>query len=232
MSSEGDERPEALQRVPCGSRPGLLVKVRRHGLAGTQLFCTVGTLRSEHQSQPDVILRRMSDLWRVASEASERFAAQALDYHRYRPRYPEGGFDDIVRLANLSPGDKAIEIGAGTGIATQPLVERGLDVTAIEPAAALAAVAGWSPAPSDQVPIQMGDGVSDGGHYRAAFPRSERERCDLGGHIGGHRERTDGPTRTHNPDRGHALPARNGRAGSDDRLKPRSTYASSRRSAD
>ncbi len=94
------------------------MKVRRHGLAGAQFFCTVGTLRSEHQSQPDVILRRMSDLWRVASEASERFAAQALDYHRYRPRYPEGVFDDIVRLANLSPEDKAIEIGAGTGIAT------------------------------------------------------------------------------------------------------------------
>jgi SAM-dependent methyltransferase len=50
-------------------------------------------------------------------------------------------FEDIVRLANLSPDDKAIEIGAGTGIATQPLVECGLDVTAIEPAAALAAVA-------------------------------------------------------------------------------------------
>jgi SAM-dependent methyltransferase len=91
----------------------------------------------------------MSDLWRVASEASERFAAQALDYHRYRPRYPAGVFDDIVRLANLSPEDKAIEIGAGTGIATQPLIECGLDVTAIEPAAALAAVAesnltGWA----------------------------------------------------------------------------------------
>ena len=83
----------------------------------------------------------MSDLWRVANEASERFAAQALDYHRYRPRYPEGVFNDIFRLANLSSGDKAIEIGAGTGIATQPLIECGLDVTAIEPAAALAAVA-------------------------------------------------------------------------------------------
>ena len=83
----------------------------------------------------------MSDLWREASKASDRFAAQALDYHRYRPHYPEGVFDDIVRLANLSAGDKAIEIGAGTGIATQPLVECGLDVTAIEPAAALAAVA-------------------------------------------------------------------------------------------
>jgi SAM-dependent methyltransferase len=83
----------------------------------------------------------MSDLWQVASEASERFAAQAHDYDRYRPRYPEVVFDDIVRLANLAPGAEVVEIGAGTGIATEPLVDRGLVVTAIEPAAALSAVA-------------------------------------------------------------------------------------------
>jgi SAM-dependent methyltransferase len=83
----------------------------------------------------------MSDLWQVASEASKRFAAQALDYDRYRPQYPESVFDDIVELAKISPGDKAVEIGAGTGIATEPLVARGLEVTAIEPEAALVAVA-------------------------------------------------------------------------------------------
>jgi SAM-dependent methyltransferase len=82
----------------------------------------------------------MSDLWQVATEASERFAAQAVHYDRYRPRYPESVFDDIVELANLAPGARAIEIGAGTGIATAPLVDRDLEVTAIEPAAALATV--------------------------------------------------------------------------------------------
>jgi SAM-dependent methyltransferase len=83
----------------------------------------------------------VSDLWRSADKASERFAAQALDYDRYRPRYRDDLFDDLVESAGLSPGDKVLEIGAGTGIATGPLVQRGLDVTAIEPAAALAAVA-------------------------------------------------------------------------------------------
>ena len=83
----------------------------------------------------------MPDLWRVADKASERFAAQALDYDRYRPRYPDAIFDDLVESAGLHPGDPVVEIGAGTGIATVPLVERGLNVTAIEPATALSAVA-------------------------------------------------------------------------------------------
>ena len=87
------------------------------------------------------ILGIVSDLWRVANKASERFAAQALDYDQHRPRYPDAMFDDLVRSAGLHPGDTVVEIGAGTGIATVPLVERGLDVTAVEPATALAAIA-------------------------------------------------------------------------------------------
>ncbi len=77
----------------------------------------------------------------MAGEASDRFAAHALDYDRYRPRYPASLFDDLVSLTGLGPGDTAIEVGAGTGIATEPLVDRGLAVTAVEPAAAMAAVA-------------------------------------------------------------------------------------------
>jgi trans-aconitate methyltransferase len=83
----------------------------------------------------------VSDLWRFADVATERFAAQARDYDRYRPRYPEGVFDNIVDLAHLASGDHVVEVGAGTGIATRPLVDRGLQVTAIEPSEALAAMA-------------------------------------------------------------------------------------------
>ncbi len=42
--------------------------------------------------------------------------------------------------ANLAAGAETIEVGAGTGIATEPLVDRGLVVTAIEPAAEMAGV--------------------------------------------------------------------------------------------
>jgi len=83
----------------------------------------------------------MSDLWRAANQASQRFAAQAVDYDRFRPRYPESVFDDIMEMANLSVGAATVEVGAGTGIATEPLVELGLAVTVIEPASEMAAVA-------------------------------------------------------------------------------------------
>ena len=64
-----------------------------------------------------------------------------MEYERFRPRYPESVFDDIMELANLVAGAEAVEVGAGTGIATEPLIDRVLVVTAIEPAVAMAAVA-------------------------------------------------------------------------------------------
>ena len=82
----------------------------------------------------------MSGLWQQASEASARFGAQALDYDRYRPRYPEGVFDDILSSHPQSAGTEVIEIGAGTGIATESLVRRGVSVIAIEPSPEMAAL--------------------------------------------------------------------------------------------
>ena len=67
---------------------------------------------------------------------------------RYRPRYPNDLFDDIVELGELKPGAKTIEIGAGTGIATGPLMSRGLQVIAIEPGPAMSAIAAGSSAPT------------------------------------------------------------------------------------
>jgi SAM-dependent methyltransferase len=77
-------------------------------------------------------------------EASARFrytAAQAEHYDRYRPSYPANVFITLMREADLVEGDVAIEIGAGTGLATRPLVESGLTVHAVEPAVELTKVA-------------------------------------------------------------------------------------------
>jgi len=86
-------------------------------------------------------LAPMSNLWQRAPEASKRFGAQALAYDRYRPRYPESVFDDILGVTDTPAGTEMIEIGAGTGIATEPLARHGLSVTAIEPSPEMAALA-------------------------------------------------------------------------------------------
>ncbi len=69
------------------------------------------------------------------------FGEVAEDYERHRPDYPDALIDELVTIAGVRPGDPALEIGAGTGKATRRLLARGLDVTALEPDAAMAAVA-------------------------------------------------------------------------------------------
>ena len=70
------------------------------------------------------------------------FDREADLYDRVRPRYPAALFDDLVELADLRPDARVLEIGAGTGIATRALAERGFAITALEPGPAMAAVAG------------------------------------------------------------------------------------------
>ena len=65
------------------------------------------------------------------------FGSVADRYERYRPTYPTALIDDVVALL---PGQRLVEIGAGTGKATRLWAARDLDITAVEPDAAMAAV--------------------------------------------------------------------------------------------
>lgn len=62
-------------------------------------------------------------------------------YDRARPVAPTEVFDDVVSLAGLAAGDRILEIGCGTGQATLPLAERGLQIVAVELGESLAAYA-------------------------------------------------------------------------------------------
>jgi hypothetical protein len=53
-------------------------------------------------------------------------------YDRARPRCPEALFHAVVHHCGLHPGDRVLEIGSGTGIATRPMVDRGLMVMCVE----------------------------------------------------------------------------------------------------
>jgi SAM-dependent methyltransferase len=83
----------------------------------------------------------MSWLWRLSAQRSQEFDAAAGAYDRYRPRYPIELFDDIINLGELKPGAIAIEIGAGTGIATGSLISHGLRVVAIDTSPAMLSIA-------------------------------------------------------------------------------------------
>jgi SAM-dependent methyltransferase len=62
-------------------------------------------------------------------------------YERARPSYPAELFDDLASLAGLSPGDRVLELGPGTGKATVALAECGFRVVGVELGEALSAVA-------------------------------------------------------------------------------------------
>jgi SAM-dependent methyltransferase len=69
------------------------------------------------------------------------FGEVAELYDRYRPAYPDAVIDDLIDLAELEPGSRVLEVGAGTGKATAMFAERGIRVLAVEPSAEMAGVA-------------------------------------------------------------------------------------------
>ncbi|MEN0067408.1 MAG: class I SAM-dependent methyltransferase [Myxococcota bacterium] len=90
------------------------------------------------------------------------FEALPERYDRARPRYPTGFFDEVIALCGLAPGDPVLEVGAGTGIATAPLLERDLVITAVEPGARMRAIGKakfgdrvtWVATPYESVPAE------------------------------------------------------------------------------
>jgi ubiquinone/menaquinone biosynthesis C-methylase UbiE len=61
------------------------------------------------------------------------FSGQAAAYGKARPGYPAALIDQLIRDAKAQPGDAVADVGAGTGIFSALLAERGLKVTAVEP---------------------------------------------------------------------------------------------------
>jgi SAM-dependent methyltransferase len=69
------------------------------------------------------------------------FNSAAKLYHQARPDYPDRLYDELVRLAQLRPSDRLLEVGCATGKATLPLARRGYRITCIEIGSDLAAEA-------------------------------------------------------------------------------------------
>ena len=61
------------------------------------------------------------------------FSEQAAAYRGSRPSYPAELVDDLLDEWDIVAGDQVVDLGAGTGIFTELLLERDLRVTSIEP---------------------------------------------------------------------------------------------------
>ena len=88
--------------------------------------------------------RPLSDFQRDVSNDQERrlsFGSVAEQYDRHRPSYPAEMVDAVLAYAHAQPGDRVLDVGAGTGRATLLFAQRGMRLTAIEPDPGMAAVA-------------------------------------------------------------------------------------------
>ena len=68
--------------------------------------------------------------WEIQNRT--HFDEIVANYDKTRPEYPAALFSDIFSYAHTSNSKKALEIGAGTGKATQSFLSAGYDVTAVE----------------------------------------------------------------------------------------------------
>lgn len=100
---------------------------------------------------------------------TQRFSDKVADYVKYRPDYPQAAIDWLEERGSLSPGTKTADIGAGTGIWTDQLRERGYPVWAVEPNGPMRQVAIEAFADSSIV------SVFDGSAERTTLPRSTFE---------------------------------------------------------
>lgn len=69
----------------------------------------------------------------------QHFDRNADLYDRARPPYPEAMWSRLAQLGSLTAGERALDLGSGSGQAVGPLLRAGMRVTAIEPGPALAA---------------------------------------------------------------------------------------------
>lgn len=71
---------------------------------------------------------------------SKSFNKAAIYYDIFRPSYPSKLIDCIETVSSLQPASKILEIGAGSGKATELFLNRGYEVLCIEPGPQLAEI--------------------------------------------------------------------------------------------
>ncbi|WP_243143578.1 hypothetical protein [Pseudobutyrivibrio xylanivorans] len=61
-------------------------------------------------------------LWRIEMEYRKVFDTIPEQFDKYRPRYSKELFDYLISSANIGTGKSVLELGPGTGQATEPIL--------------------------------------------------------------------------------------------------------------
>ncbi len=61
------------------------------------------------------------------------FDVAAGEYDLYRPTYPPAVIDEVISLSRLAPASRLLEIGCGTGKATELFASRGYRIDCVDP---------------------------------------------------------------------------------------------------
>lgn len=80
-------------------------------------------------AQPQIVSDQRRQ--QLGTSFTEQSADEALEYDAVRPRYPRPAVTGILAQGPDSP--QVVELGAGTGILTRQLLDRGARVVAVEP---------------------------------------------------------------------------------------------------
>ena len=54
------------------------------------------------------------------------------EFDKFRPRYCPDLFDKLIEIAKITPNKDVLELGPGTGQATEPILNTGCNYNAIE----------------------------------------------------------------------------------------------------
>lgn len=92
-------------------------------------------------------------------DSTQRFSDRVEAYQKYRPSYPAALIDTLLAETQLPPEAHIADLGAGTGIFTKLLLERGLTVTAVEPNAPMREAA--AALQSDYPSLTLQDGIAE-----------------------------------------------------------------------
>lgn len=90
--------------------------------------CSPATYRKNPDHFSSAIIREVE----VVMESRGVFDTIPEEFDKYRPHYSPQLFDDLIRYANIGQNKSVLELGPGTGQATDPILDTGCNYHCIE----------------------------------------------------------------------------------------------------